>query len=107
MGNRSWLLILPVTIFLVACGQYTPDAPDAVPTAPAFLMTTDIVPAEPTTVNTTDKVFTAPAATPVNAARDASDTGRGTGLTTPTPTPETVVIGASLPYVPRSLAEKW
>ena len=94
MGNRSWLLILPVTIFLVACGQ---DTPDAVPTAPAFLMTTDIVPAEPTPANTTDKVFTPPAATPTNVAKDVSDRRVDTTVATPTPAPKIVVVEDGTP----------
>ena len=84
MRSRSWLPILLVTIVLVACGQDTPDVPDAEPTA---VMTTDKVPTEPTAVMTTDKLPAAPTAVPTNVAKDVSDTT----LATATPAPRIVV----------------
>ena len=87
MGNRLWLPIALVTILLVACGQDTPDASDAVPTAPAAMMTTDRAPTEPTAGITTGKAPTASAAVPTNVAKDVSDTT----LATATPAPRIVV----------------
>ena len=70
MDNRSWLLILSVTIFLVACGQNTPDASDAVPKAATAVMTTE-------------KALTATADSPTAVPKDVS----GTILGTATPAP--------------------
>ncbi len=93
MGNRLWLPIALVTILLVACGQDTPDASDAVPTAPAAMMTTDRAPTEPTAGITTGKAPTASAAVPTNVAKDVSDTT----LATATPAPRIVVVEGSPP----------